>query len=141
LDSGRALGIACQRAGLEEYGMIQGEDICSKFIIGCDVQGGLMSRGNGPGSQPFVVEEGSGIQVSFPGQGCPVDWCVVMEILGVLEELGEYLNSFTRGHSGPKKIVRRMPVWSTHLNKDTLSVGTFRSGLVSLARSAQSPGQ
>jgi hypothetical protein len=32
LDSGRASGIACRRAGLEEHRMIQGEDICSKFF-------------------------------------------------------------------------------------------------------------
>jgi hypothetical protein len=37
-----------------------------------------------------VVEEGLGIQVSFPSQGRLVDRCVVMEILGVLDELGKY---------------------------------------------------
>jgi hypothetical protein len=97
LDSGRALGIACQRAGLEEHRMIQGEDICSEFRIGCDVQGGSSGRGDGLGSHLFVVKEGSGIQVSFPGQGHPVDQCVVMEILGVLEELGEYFELLHKG--------------------------------------------
>jgi hypothetical protein len=64
-----------------------------------------------------------------------------MEILGVLEESGEYFELLpTRGHSGPKKIVRRMPVWSTHWNKDILSVGAFGSGLVSLALLARSLG-
>jgi hypothetical protein len=77
--------------------MIQGEDICSKFIIGCNIQGGSSGQGNGPGSHPFVVEESSGIQVSFPGQGRPVDWCVVMEILGVLVELGEYFELLHKG--------------------------------------------
>jgi hypothetical protein len=97
LDSGRASVITCRRAGLEEHGMIQGEDICSKFIMGCNIQGGSSGQGDGPGSHRFVVEEGLGIQVSFPGQGCPVDWCVVMEILGVLEELGEYLELLHKG--------------------------------------------
>jgi hypothetical protein len=44
-----------------------------------------------------VVEEGLGIQVSFPGLGCPVDRCVVMEILRVLEELGEYFELLHKG--------------------------------------------
>jgi hypothetical protein len=44
-----------------------------------------------------VVEEGKGVQVSFPGQGHPVDWGGVMEILGVLEELGEYFELLHKG--------------------------------------------
>jgi hypothetical protein len=40
LDPGWIVGVVCRRADLEEHGMIQGEDICSEFIIGCNIQGG-----------------------------------------------------------------------------------------------------
>jgi hypothetical protein len=77
----------CLRVDLEEHGMVQGEDLRSKFVVGGDVQDGMPGRGHGLQSYSFVVEEGPGIQVRLPGQGRPVDRGVlVVEVFGILEQ-------------------------------------------------------
>jgi hypothetical protein len=88
LDPGWTVGVACLRVDLEEHGMVQGEDLCSEFVVGGDVQDGTPGQGHGLRSYSFVVEEGPGIQVRLPGQGCSVDRGVVVEVFGILEQTG-----------------------------------------------------
>jgi hypothetical protein len=91
-------------------------------------------------SRWHLFEEGLGVKVGFPGQGRPVDRCVVMEILGVLEELVEYFELLHKGTFWSKEDSEEDAGMVHHLNKDILSVGAFGFGLVSLALLAQSPG-
>jgi hypothetical protein len=86
LDPGWTVGVTC--LDLEEHGMVLGEDLYSKFVVGGDVQDRMPGQGHSSRSYSFVVKEGPGIQVRLPGQGRPVDWGVALEVFGILEQTG-----------------------------------------------------